>query len=83
MSRSASSQPIPVSSLPHPPEPFLRIDCDCCVARSAAVCADCVVTFLCTDGDPGPVDLDDGAVRTLRLLHRAGLVPGLRHLAPV
>jgi hypothetical protein len=61
----------------------LVIDCDTCVARSPSVCADCVVTFLCETDDRGPVVLAGDEVRTLDVLHGAGLVPALRHLAPV
>jgi len=45
------------------------------------VCDDCVVTFI-VDRDPGDalvVDADEA--RAVRLLERAGLVPGVRHEA--
>jgi hypothetical protein len=61
----------------------LVIDCDTCIARSPSVCADCVVTFLCDRDDRGPVVLAGDEVRTLDVLHGAGLVPAIRHLAPV
>lgn len=61
----------------------LVIDCDTCIARSPSVCADCVVTFLCERDDRGPVVLAGDEVRTLDVLHGAGLVPAIRHLAPV
>lgn len=61
----------------------LVIDCDTCIARSPSVCSDCVVTFLCERDDRGPVVLAGDEVRTLDVLHGAGLVPAIRHLAPV
>jgi hypothetical protein len=42
-----------------------------------------VVTFLCDRDDRGPVVLAGDEVRTLDVLHGAGLVPAIRHLAPV
>jgi hypothetical protein len=75
-------------------EPIV-IDCDTCLARCSAACADCVVTFICRDdtGDgeraargasaPGlgrnAVVIDVAEFRALRLLHERGLVPRLRH----
>ncbi len=59
------------------------IDCQSCVARATAACADCVVTFLCDEPTDVPVVLDSGEVRALRVLAGAGLVPRLRHRARV
>jgi hypothetical protein len=73
-------------------EPIV-IDCDTCLARCSAACADCVVTFICrddaaeggADGAPVPgagrnaVVIDVAEFRALRLLHERGLVPRLRH----
>lgn len=60
------------------PSPF-SISCDDCVAKDTEACADCVVTFIC-DRDPhDAVIIDADEERAVRLLARAGLVPGLRH----
>lgn len=56
-------------------EKFL-IDCDDCVVRSRAACADCVVTAMI--GPPGEVGLDADEVRALGVLSESGLVPPLR-----
>ena len=56
------------------------ISCDDCVMRDTDACADCVVTFIC-DREPGDaVVIDVEEARAVRLLERAGLVPGLRHM---
>ena len=57
----------------------LRIDCDECQARDEGVCADCVVTFLCTREPGDAVVVDVAEVRALRLMGDVGLVPRLRH----
>ena len=60
----------------------LTIDCDECVMQGTDVCDDCLVTFLC-DRDPAvAVVIDAAEARAARLLHRAGLVPALRHERP-
>ncbi|MBK9181175.1 MAG: hypothetical protein IPM45_16740 [Acidimicrobiales bacterium] len=56
-----------------------RIDCDECVMQGTSTCGDCVVTFLCNREPDEAVVIDADEVRALRLLERAGLVPGLRH----
>lgn len=55
------------------------ISCDSCVMRHTATCADCVVSHLLTPAPTEPVTFDDGELRTVVLLARAGLVPTLRH----
>jgi hypothetical protein len=57
----------------------LRISCDECVMQGSDVCADCVVTFLCTREPDDAVLVDVAEVRALRLLERGGLAPALRH----
>ncbi len=56
----------------------VRIDCDECVMQATSACDDCVVTFLCNREPDEAVVIDADEVRALRLLERAGLVPGLR-----
>jgi hypothetical protein len=57
----------------------IRIDCDECVMQHTEVCADCVVTFLCSREPDEAVVIDVSEVRALRLLGDAGLAPRLRH----
>lgn len=58
----------------------LTIDCDDCRMQHTDACADCVVSFVCgrEPGDALVIDADEE--RAVRLLGRAGLVPGLRHV---
>lgn len=55
------------------------ISCDECVMEGTAACADCVVTFICNREPDDAVVIDVEEARAVRLLERAGLVPGLRH----
>ncbi|MBJ7425316.1 MAG: hypothetical protein JHD22_00110 [Ilumatobacteraceae bacterium] len=72
--------------IPIPLESTL-IDCGTCVMHETAVCADCVVTFLCRDDEPdsgsdsqtGAIVFDIAEIRAMRALAEAGLVPTLRH----
>jgi hypothetical protein len=57
----------------------LRISCDDCVARATDVCADCVVTFLCSREPDDAVIIEVAEVRALQMLERGGLAPALRH----
>ena len=58
----------------------LRIDCDECALQHTETCADCVVTFLC-DRSPGDsLTIDLAEERAIRMLAKAGLAPGLRHV---
>lgn len=55
------------------------IDCDECTKRDTDVCADCVVTFICSRESDEAVVIDVAEERAIRLLSNAGLVPQLRH----
>jgi hypothetical protein len=57
----------------------LVIDCETCVMRHTEACDDCLVTFLCEDGDQGAIVIDAAEARAVTLLTRAGLAPALRH----
>jgi hypothetical protein len=59
------------------------IDCDECIMRRTATCADCVVTFLCEHTPDDAVVIDVAEARALRVLASAGLVPQLRHATSV
>lgn len=57
------------------------VDCAACAHRGTDICDDCVVSFIVgrAPGDALVVDADEA--RAVRLLERAGLVPGVRHEA--
>jgi hypothetical protein len=46
--------------------------------QGTTVCDDCVVSFLCSEGDDAVI-IDADEERAVRMLGRAGLVPALRH----
>jgi hypothetical protein len=58
----------------------LHISCDECVMEGTDVCADCIVTFLCSRQPDEAVVIDADEARAMRMLGRAGLVPRLRHV---
>ncbi len=58
----------------------MTIDCDDCRMQGTSTCDDCIVTFLCGREASHAVVIDVEEVRAVRLLERAGLVPGLRHV---
>ncbi len=62
----------------HSTDQVLIIDCDQCVMQHTETCADCVVTFLCTDRADEAVVVDVAEARALRLLADSGLAPPLR-----
>lgn len=67
------------------------IDCSTCVMFESAHCAECMVTYLCSDAteqlhlEPRPettaVVFDLAELRAMKALSEAGLVPTLRHRA--
>ncbi len=61
-------------------EEFSVISCDDCVMQDTAVCADCVVTFICGREPDEAVVIDAAEARAVRLLGEAGLVPRLRQV---
>ena len=56
------------------------IDCDDCAMQGTDACKDCVVSFICGREPHQAVVIDVEEARAVRLLERAGLVPGLRHV---
>lgn len=65
---------------------FITIDCARCVMFESAHCADCVVTYLCSDEDHGDQSRETSAIvfdvaefRAVTVLAEAGLVPTLLH----
>jgi hypothetical protein len=55
------------------------IDCRDCAHQSSPICDDCVVSFIVDRSPEDAVVIDAGEARAVRLLERAGLVPGSRH----
>jgi len=55
------------------------ISCDTCVARATSACDDCIVPLLCGEPVQEAVIFDYEEMRTLAVLAKSGLVPGLRH----
>jgi hypothetical protein len=55
------------------------IDCAECTNQNTEVCDDCVVSFIVGHRPGDAVVVDAGEARAVRLLERAGLVPGVRH----
>lgn len=58
----------------------LTISCDDCAMQHSDHCEDCIVSFLCPSDEAGPLVIEPGEVRALRLLSSAGLGPELRHV---
>lgn len=57
------------------------IDCADCAHRHTDVCDDCVVSFIVGREPEDALVVDADEARAVRLLERAGLVPGVRHEA--
>lgn len=60
-------------------DPGITIDCEECAFQATDACDDCVVSFICGREADEAVVIDVAEARAVRLLGRAGLVPGLRH----
>lgn len=61
------------------PEGF-TISCDECAMQHTSACDDCIVTFICDRVPHDAVVIDVEEARAVRLLERAGMLPGLRHV---
>ena len=57
------------------------IDCADCAHHHTPVCDDCVVSFIVGRAPEDALVVDADEARAVRLLERAGLVPGVRHQA--
>lgn len=69
------------SDVPADSGAILHIDCADCTHCGTPVCEDCVVTFIVGREPEDAVVIDADEARAVRLLARAGLVPGVRHEA--
>ena len=70
-----------VPSGPHHDDGSFTVDCADCAHRATAVCDDCVVSFIVGRAPEDALVVDADEARAVRLLERAGLVPGVRHEA--
>ncbi len=57
------------------------IDCAACAHQGTPVCDDCVVSFIVGRAPEDALVVDADEARAVRLLERAGLLPGVRHEA--
>jgi hypothetical protein len=57
----------------------ISISCDDCNLQGSSACEDCLVSFVLGRDPDDAVVVDVEEVRAMRMLARAGLVPGLRH----
>ena len=64
-----------------PGDGAFTVDCADCAHRHTHVCDDCVVTFVVGREPDDALVVDADQARAVRLLERAGLVPGVRHEA--
>ena len=62
-------------------EGTFTIDCADCAHRNTSVCEDCVVSFIVGREPEDALVVDADEARAVRLLERAGLLPGIRHEA--
>ena len=79
-------RPLPESPALHqgaggPGDGSFTIDCADCAHRSTPVCDDCIVSFIVGRAPEDALVVDADEARAVRLLERAGLVPGVRHEA--
>jgi hypothetical protein len=57
----------------------ISISCDDCDLQGSSACEDCLVSFVLGRDPDDAVVVDVDEARAMRMLARAGLVPGLRH----
>ena len=81
--RDLTVVPVVLGARTEPPADVLTIDCAECAHQHTSTCDDCVVSFLVDRQPEDAVVVDADEARAVRLLERAGLVPGLRHVRQV
>jgi hypothetical protein len=79
--RPGSAPLLPVSAASVPGDGSFTIDCANCAHRDTPVCEDCVVSFIVGREPEDALVVDADEARAVRLLERAGLLPGVRHEA--
>jgi hypothetical protein len=62
-----------------PARTSISISCDDCDLQGTSACEDCLVSFVLGRDPDDAVVVDVEEARAMRMLSRAGLVPGLRH----
>ena len=78
------SVPYPsVRSRPEGDPAAFTIDCADCMHQHTEVCDDCMVSFIVGRQPEDAVVVDVEEARAVRLLEKAGLVPGVRHTRDV
>jgi len=55
------------------------ISCEDCQMQHTEVCADCIVSFICSRAPDDAVLIDADEARAMRAMADVGLVPRLRH----
>ena len=70
---------VPFPARREPVPDSVTIDCAECAHRHTEVCDDCVVSFIVGRQPEDALVVDADEARAVRLLERAGLVPGVRH----
>lgn len=79
--RPGSALHLPDSVASGPGDGSFTIDCADCAHRDTPVCEDCVVSFVVGREPEDALVVDADEARAVRLLERAGLLPGVRHEA--
>ena len=79
--RPGSPPLLPDSAASGPGDGSFTIDCADCAHRDTPVCEDCVVSFIVGREPEDALVVDAAEARAVRLLERAGLLPGVRHEA--
>ena len=72
---------VPNSAAGGPADGSFTIDCADCAHRDTPVCEDCVVSFIVGRESEDALVVDAAEARAVRLLERAGMLPGVRHEA--
>jgi len=60
-------------------ENYISVNCETCVMKDTATCADCIVTYICDRKPEDAVVISMEEWRSMRSLNKAGLLPGLQH----
>jgi hypothetical protein len=79
--RTGSAPLLPGSAASGLGDGSFTIDCADCAHRDTPVCEDCVVSFIVGREPEDALVVDADEARAVRLLERAGLLPGVRHEA--
>jgi len=81
LKRPGSAPLLPDVVASGPSDGSFTIDCADCAHRDTRVCEECVVSFIVGREPEDALVVDADEARAVRLLERAGLLPGVRHEA--